>query len=198
MHRDRGFTGAVYNFFDKTERPNGCIRTRKLVLVHERRVRACCLSNDDIVQVHVGLERATGAHAHETFAAELVDQLVGVQGDGRDTHTRPHDGHGRALVGAGEAQHVTHRVELLDVLQVVLGDELRAQRITRQEDRLGDRGGGVDVRCRTHVSFPSSNHGAISSSASLPCGEIIAAISNMSIIILTSVQRLSRHHLLPS
>ncbi len=43
----------------------------------------------------------------------------------------PHDGHGRALVGAGEAQHVTHRVKPLDVLQIVLAN--CAQRITRQE-----------------------------------------------------------------
>ncbi len=36
------------------------------------RVRACCLCNDDIVQVHVGPSALfTGAHAHETFTAEL-------------------------------------------------------------------------------------------------------------------------------
>ena len=117
--------------------------------------------------MQVGLQGATRSDAHQAPAAEDVDELVGVQGDGGNAHAGSHDGHRGALVGAGEAEHVAHRVELLDVLQVGLGDELRAQGVSRKQDRLGDGSGGINVRCGTHVSCPSLWRGELGSSRRL-------------------------------
>ena len=152
MDRYVGLTGATHHVLDEAEGADRRVGTGDLVLIQERRVRARGLCDDDVVEVDVRLQGTARSHAHEARAAELVDQLVGVQRDRGDAHARPHDGYRCASVGAGVAQHVAHGVELLRVLQVGLGDELRAQRVSGQEDRRRDGGGGVDVRCRAHVS----------------------------------------------
>ena len=153
-HVDRHvcLAGAVHDVLDEAEGADRGVGAGDLILIEERRVRARSLGNHDVVQVDVWLQGTARAHTHEARAAELVNQLVGVQRDRGDAHARSHNGYRGAAVGAGVAQHVAHGVELLGVLQVGLGDELRAQRVSGQEDRRRDGGGGVDVRCRAHVS----------------------------------------------
>ena len=152
MDRHIGLTGAAHHVVDESEGADRGVGAGDLILIEERRVRARSLSDHDVVQVDARLQGTARSHAHEARAAELVDQLVGVQRDRGDAHARPHDRHRSAAIRAGVAQHVAHGVELLRVLQVGLGDELRAQRVSGQEDRRRDGSGGVDVRCRAHVS----------------------------------------------
>ena len=129
---------------------DGGIGSRDVVLIDEVRVRAGSLSDDDIVKVDSGLQRAAGTHTDELCAAKDVNEFPRIQRDRRDTHTRAHNRYRSALVGTGEAQHVTHRVELLRVLKVGLGNELGAKRISGQQDGRCNGGRRVDVRCRFH------------------------------------------------
>ena len=135
---------------DQAVGADGGIGSRDVVLIDEVRVRACSLSDDDIVKVDSGLQRATRTHTDELCASKNVDEFPRIQRDRRDTHTRAHNRYRGALVGTGEAQHVTHRVELLRILKVGLGNELGAKRISRQQDGRCNGGRRVDVRCRFH------------------------------------------------
>ena len=129
---------------------DGGIGSRDVVLIDEVRVRAGSLSDDDIVEVDSRLQRATCTHTDELCAAKDVDEFPRIQRDRRDTHTRAHNRYRSALEGTGEAQHVTHRVKLLRILKVGLGNELGAKRISGQQDGRRNGGRRVDVRCRFH------------------------------------------------
>ena len=129
---------------------DGGIGSRDVVLIDEVRVRAGSLSDDNIVKVDSRLQRATRTHTDELCATKDVNEFPRIQRDRRDTHTRAHNRYRSALEGTGEAQHVTHRIELLRILKVGLGNELGAKRISGQQDGRRDWGSRVDVRCRFH------------------------------------------------
>lgn len=148
---DSLFLCILTHSLDETVGANGGIGSRDVVLIDEVRVRACSLSDDDIVKVDSRLECTTRTHADQLRATKNMDEFPRVQRDRRNTHTRSHNGHRGALVGTGEAQHVTHRVELLRILKVGLGNELSAKRISGQQDGRRDWGSRVDVRCRFHA-----------------------------------------------
>ena len=144
------FLCILAHSLDQSVGTNGGIGSRDVVLIDEVRVRACSLSDDDIVKVDSRLECTTRTHADQLRAAKNMDEFPRVQRDRRNTHTRSHNGHRGALVGTGEAQHVTHRVELLRILKVGLGNKLGAKRISGQQDGRCNGGRRVDVRCRFH------------------------------------------------
>ena len=97
---------------------------------------------------------AAGADAEELLAAEFMDELMHVDRDGRDAHARALDRYGNALVGAREAEDVADRGVLLRIVEEVLGDELGAQRVARQQDALSDLALlGSDMWCAHGVSL---------------------------------------------
>ena len=63
-----------------------------------------------------------------------MDEFPGVDTDGGNAHAGAHDGDGLAVKSAGKPQHIAHTVELDGIFQEVLGDELRPQWVTGQED----------------------------------------------------------------
>ena len=81
---------------------------------------------------------AAGADAEELLAAEFMDELMHVDGDGRDAHARALDRYGNALVGAREAEDIADRRVLLRIVEEVFGNELSAQRVARQQDALSN------------------------------------------------------------
>ena len=52
-----------------------------VVLIEEVRVRACALSDDNVVEVDAFLQCTTGTDSDELRAAKDVDELPGVQRD---------------------------------------------------------------------------------------------------------------------
>ena len=81
MEGDALLAGAAHHVVDQVEGADRGELAGQLVLVHERAVRAGALRDDDVVQVHVGLEGTAGSDADQALAAKRVDELVGVQGD---------------------------------------------------------------------------------------------------------------------
>ena len=105
---------------------------------HDGGVRRRALGDEHVAQMHVLVHAAAGADADQFLAAELMDELVDVDGDGRNAHARALDGDGDAFVRARVAKDVAYARVELRVLQKVLSDEFCAQRIARQENALGD------------------------------------------------------------
>ena len=101
-------------------------------------VRAGRLGNQHIAQMDIRVHGAAGADAEELLAAEFMDELMHVDRDGRDAHARALDRYGNALVGAREAEDIADGGVLLRIVEEVLGDELGAQRVARQQDALSD------------------------------------------------------------
>ncbi|CAN4018018.1 Ribosome-associated protein L7Ae-like, partial [Dysosmobacter welbionis] len=66
-----------------------------------------------------------------------VEQLMGVNADGGHPHAGGHDGHRRALIGAGVALDAPDVVHQLRVLQKGLRDEFGPQRIAGHQNGLG-------------------------------------------------------------
>ena len=92
--------------------------------------------DDQVAERMVGLKAAAGADADQLLAAEL-DQLLEDDRRAGTAHAGALDGDRLALVRAGVAEQPALRVPLFDVLEVRLGDVLRAQRVARQQNGLG-------------------------------------------------------------
>ena len=61
-----------------------------------------------------------------------------IDGDGRYAHARPLDRDRHAFVGAGIAEDVADVRVFFGVVEEMLRDEFRAQRIAREQDALGN------------------------------------------------------------
>ena len=79
-----------------------------------------------------------GADAEELLAAEFMDELVHVDGDGRGYPCCALNGNAGNALGARGNRDVADRGVLLSIVGRILGDELGAQRVARQQDALSD------------------------------------------------------------
>src|SRR5262245_23680599 len=91
--------------------------------------------DDQVTECVVGLETAAGPDAQQPLHAEL-DQLLEDDGRARAAHAGSLDGDRLAVPDARVAEQPALRVHLSRVLEVRLGDVLRAQRVAGEEARL--------------------------------------------------------------
>ena len=66
-----------------------------------------------------------------------MEKFISVETDRRHAHSVAHHAYGFAIVSSGVSQHATHFVEAHGILQVFLGHEFDAQRVTRHDYGLG-------------------------------------------------------------
>ena len=92
--------------------------------------------DDQVAERVVRLEPAARADADQLLAAEL-DQLLEDDRRAGAAHPRSLHRHRLAVVGAGVAEQAALAVALHDVVEVGLGDVLRAQRVAGKQHRLG-------------------------------------------------------------
>ena len=90
-------------------------------------IGASAQGDDHRAQTHLGLQGPTAAHPNEPLTTKVVDQLGGIDADGRHTHPGAHDRYGAPAVLASEAQHVTHRGHLPGIVQKGFGNPLGPQ-----------------------------------------------------------------------
>ena len=86
----------------------------------------------------VSLDGSCRTHTDDGLYAVEVVELVSVDTDGRHTHTVTHHTDTFTFIGAGEAQHATHVVELDRVLEELLCHEFYTQRIACHDYGFGD------------------------------------------------------------
>ena len=115
-------------------------RGRAVRLVVDVRVdgavgRDCGQRDDQVAELHVGLEAAARADADEALDAELHELLDDDRGRGT-AHAGRLDGDRLALPRARVAEHPALGVPLHGVVEVRLGDVLRAERVAGEEARL--------------------------------------------------------------
>ena len=107
-----------------------------------------------VADMQIVADAPGGADADDGLNAEEAEKLLGVQGEGGDAHAGAHDGNLLAFEGAGIAQHIPNVVEEDGVFQIVLRDELGAQRVAGHQDHLGHMGAGLEFntggRGRSH------------------------------------------------
>ena len=95
------------------------------------------------------------ADADDVVHIVELEQLIGIDADGRHAHAAAHYADGAALIGAGKAQHAAHTGHLTHILQEGVGNELGPQGVTGHEDRLGEIAlFGADVRGRHKIISP--------------------------------------------
>ena len=104
----------------------------------EARVRARGLRDEYIAQLHIRMHAAAGADAEELLAAIGVDELMHIDGDGRYAHARSLDRDRHTLVSAGVAEDIADVRVFFGVIEEMLRDEFRAQRIAWEQDALGN------------------------------------------------------------
>ena len=92
--------------------------------------------DDQVADREVGLEPAAGADAEDALDAEL-DQLLDHDPGRRAAHARGLHRDRLAVERARVAEHPALGVHLADVLHERLGDVLGAQRVARQQARVG-------------------------------------------------------------
>ena len=92
--------------------------------------------HDQVAELQILLKPAAGADAQETLDTELHELL---HHDRRRRAAHPGRLHGDrpSLVLAGEAEHAALGVPLHRLVEVLLGDVLRAQRVAGEEAGLG-------------------------------------------------------------
>jgi hypothetical protein len=103
-----------------------------------RRVGRRADRHDQIVEPHGGLQRTARADADQDPGAVALEELVGIDPERRHAHPGALHRDPLAPVDSRIAELVAQLVVQHGAVQVALGDELRAQRITRQQDDGGD------------------------------------------------------------
>ena len=81
-----------------------------------------------------------------------MDQLIGIDADGGNSHTGGHDRNFDALIAAGEAEDVADRIKLDRILKEILGDEFCSQRIA------GEKYGFCDITFFSVVMWCRHNY----------------------------------------
>ena len=129
--------GLVHGGVHELEVGRGGVRLATRVGEHRavarRRRRSRAI---EVAELHVGLQAAAGADAHDPLDAEL-DQLLDDDRGARAAHAGGLHRDGRALERAGEPEHAALAVDLARAVEERLGDVTRAQRVAREEDGLG-------------------------------------------------------------
>ena len=109
--------------------------------------------HDQVAEPVVRLQPAAGADAHQPLDAEL-DELLDDDRRRRAAHPRRLHRDRAALPHARVSEHAALGVPLDDVVEVGLGDVLRAQRIAGKEARLRVVAGlGADVDRQRYASW---------------------------------------------
>ena len=75
------FLCILADCFNQAVGTDRCVSSGDVVLIKEARVRACALSDDNVVEVDTFLQRPTGTDADELRAAKDMDEFPGVQRD---------------------------------------------------------------------------------------------------------------------
>ena len=106
-------------------------------------VRASALGDDQVSRLHVVPQSSAGAHADDRLHVELVEELVGVDRQGRHSHARSlyrHADFAEVRDGghARESEYAAHGVVLHDVAQDLVGDALGAQGVAGEQDSASD------------------------------------------------------------
>ena len=141
-----GGLGGRVEHFEGADRGKIAHQAELLLIVG---VHGCAHGHDDVLEVDLGLDGAGGADAHDVADVVGVVELVGIDADGGHAHAGGHDGHPDALVGAGVALDAADIVDEDGILEEVVCDVLRAQRIARHKDGLAEVFGlCLDMRSR--------------------------------------------------
>ncbi|MNV15953.1 hypothetical protein D3C71_1067020 [compost metagenome] len=111
-------------------------------------------ADDYVTQFHVHTHGTARAHADDFLHAEIGDQLFGVDGAGRDTHTVTHYGDFAAFIGTGEAQHAAHVVHFTHVFEEGFSNVLRAQRVARHQNYVREIAHFCINVWGSHLQFP--------------------------------------------
>ena len=65
-------------------------------------------TDNHVTQFNVHTHSAAGAYANDFLHAEIGDQLFGVDGAGRDTHTVTHNRDTTTFISTGITQHIAN------------------------------------------------------------------------------------------
>ena len=76
------------------------------------------------------------ADADDVLYIVELEQLIGINADGRHTHAAAHHADGTALVSAGKAKHAAHAGHLTDILEEGIRNEFCTQGIARHQNGL--------------------------------------------------------------
>ena len=110
--------------------------------------------------MHVRMNGAGSADTDQVLHPVEMDQFIGVDTHRRAPHAGAHDRHRSSFISPRIAEHIPHRVELLHVRQEILGNVLRAERISRQKNGLRDLSrpgfnmGSRNIGLYTHLKSP--------------------------------------------
>ncbi|CAN4015767.1 Large polyvalent protein associated domain-containing protein, partial [Dysosmobacter welbionis] len=118
-------------------------------------VRAGALAEHHVPHLQLGGDGTGAAHPDDVVHIIEVEQLMGVNADGGHPHAGGHDGHRRALIGAGVALDAPDVVHQLRVLQKGLRDEFGPQRIAGHQNGLGKGPLGRLVMGSSHAFISS-------------------------------------------
>src|SRR5262249_54850684 len=109
---------------------------------------------DDVAELERIGDGAAAADADERANAVVGDQLVGVDRAGGHAHASALHRHLDALVRAGVAEHVPYGGVAAGILEVRLGNPLRAERVTGKEYPLGNVT-RLGANVRAHAAHPA-------------------------------------------
>ena len=116
-------------------------------LVSEIGIGAGTLRQHDVIQFNMILNGSGRPDPDDVLHAEEVEQLVGIDADGRHAHAGGHDGHLHAFVPAGIAVNAPDVIDQDGIFQKMLRDELGAQGIAGHQHGLAEANliGHVDM-----------------------------------------------------
>ena len=135
MHRLAGLLRRVDRPVDELPVRRRTVRLAADEVVGRAVVGYCGEGHDQVAELVVRLQPAAGPDPQQLLDAEL-DQLLEHDRRTRAAHARSLNRDRLAFVCTGVPQQTALRVSLLDVVEVRLGDVLRAKRITGKEASL--------------------------------------------------------------
>ena len=139
---------------------NGGKGTGQMVLACPIGIGAGTLAQHQIIQLDILLDGTGGANPDDVLHAVAIEQLMGVNTNGRHTHAGGHDGHPDALIGAGIALDAPNIVHQHRIFQKVFRNEFAAQGVTGHQhslSKIAGFGGNMRGRGCEHCSISFLN-----------------------------------------
>ena len=99
----------------------------------------------------IGID-AAGTDTDDLIDIVLAKQFMRIDTDRTDPHARSHYGYFFSLVFSGIAEHISYRIELINIIKKFLCKVLRSERIAGHQYRLGDLPFLCAVMCSRHSS----------------------------------------------
>ena len=128
---------------------NRRVFARNLELAHIIAVCAGAHGNHDITDLQILMDGAGGSDPDNVLDIIAVEQLIGINADGRHAHAAGHDRYFLSLIGTGKSQHTSDLIDTLVILQIGFGDEFGPERIAGHQDCFGKIAFfSFNVRCR--------------------------------------------------